>query len=63
MYQSENSTMLLKIICAPNSPVHPKSAFEKGRNILLINLAPPTCANKYINSGFIPTMAKNSTPF
>lgn len=56
-------TMILKIICDANSLVHPNRALEKGRNILLINLAPPTCANKKMNNGFMPTTAKNKTPF
>ena len=63
MYQRTKSTIRLKIICDPNSPVHANNALEKGRDILLIKLAPPTCANKYINNGFIPTMAKGNTPF
>ena len=46
MYQSAKVTMLLKIISDPSWPVHAKSAFEKGRNILLSSLAPPTSANR-----------------
>ncbi len=33
IYHKKNSEMILRIICALNSPVQPNNAFEKGRKI------------------------------